>query len=197
MERLRNLGAHATFSMPTTQRSWLWEVLAWDCPLTGGRTALLPILDGAEHALASLFHVKSESDKIIDIRTLTSGWTWSIPENTEWVVSKIRGRRLSPTGLFEYETLWGDGSTTWQQARTFMDDDGTFNIAWLKTATAEDVRDALADLTSEALASICDGKGWKVASPHHLTPILTSDSEIWEQTKINPAHSEENSSSKE
>lgn len=165
IEKMRNLGAHATFSMPMTQRPWLWEALAWDCPLTSGRTAQLPILDGAEHVFASIFHVKSESDKIIDIRTLTSGWTWSVPESAEWAVASVGARRANDAGVFEYETRWGDGTTTWQQARSFMDEDGTFNISWLKVATAEDVRDALVDLNLEALAGICDAQGWKV-SPH-------------------------------
>lgn len=162
MESIRNLGAHATFSMPTNQRPWLWEVLAWDCPLNGGRTSLLPILDETEYVFASIFHVKSESDKIIDIRTLTSGWTWTVSESAEWAVKKVSARRTNDVGIFEYETHWGDGSISWQQARSFMDDDGTFNISWLKIATAEDLRDALVDLTLEALEAICIAKGWKV-----------------------------------
>ena len=44
-----------------------------------------------------------------------------------------------------------------------MDEDGTFNISWLKFATAEDLQAALADLTVEALSVVCDAKGWKVA----------------------------------
>lgn len=168
IEKMRNLGAHATLSMPLTQRPWLWETLAWDCPLNSGRTALLPILDGTEHVLASIFHVKSESDKIIDIRTLTSGWTWSVPESAEWAVARVGTRRTTDAGIFEYETHWGDGSTTWQQARSFMDEDGTFNNSWLKVATAEDVRDALVDLTSAAVEGICDAQGWKVSPPDFL-----------------------------
>lgn len=163
MEKMRNLGAHATFSMPTRQRTWLWEALAWDCPLSGGRTALLPILDGTERVFGSIFHIKSDSDKIIDIRTLTSGWTWSVPESVELTVTEVSSRRTNAAGIFEYETHWGDGSISWQQARSFMDDDGTFNISWLKIATAEDLRDALVDLTLESLVAICDAKVWKVA----------------------------------
>jgi len=167
MERMRNLGAHATFSMPSTQRAWLWDALAWDCPLSSGRTVLLPILDGSEQALANIFHIKSESDKIVDIRTLSSGWTWSLPPSAEWAVSRVGARRTNEAGIFEYETHWGDGTITWQQARSFMDEDGTYNISWLKIATAEDLRDSLVDLTTEALAAICDAKGWKVCCCSH------------------------------
>lgn len=162
IEKMRNLGAHATFSMPTNHRAWLWELLAWDCPINSGRTALLPIKDGEEQALVSVFHVKSETNKIIDIRTLSTGFSWIRPDSVEEEVVRIGSRRTSDTGAFEYETYWGDGSVTWQQARTFMDDDGTFNIYWLKAATPEDVRDALVDLTAEALAAMCDVQGWKV-----------------------------------
>lgn len=153
--------------MPSTQRAWLWEALAWDCPLSSGRTVLLPILDGSEQALANIFHIKSESDKIVDIRTLSSGWTWSLPPSAEWAVSRVGARRTNEAGIFEYETHWGDGTITWQQARSFMDEDGTYNISWLKIATAEDLRDSLVDLTTEALASICDAKGWKVCCCSH------------------------------
>jgi hypothetical protein len=173
IEQMRNLGAHATFSMPSNQRSWLWELLAWDCPLNGGRTALLPILDGDEQAFASIYHVKSETDRIIDIRTLTTGFPWTKPESAEWVVTQVASRRTNDLGIFEYETHWGDGSITWQQARSFMDDDGIFNVSWLKTASAEDIRDALLDLTSVALTTICDAQGWKVPpSDSSFPPFL-------------------------
>lgn len=161
IEKMRELGAHATFSMAPNHRPWLWEMMAWECDLDSGRTALLPILDGREHALASVFHVKSETDKIIDIRTLTTGFAWTRPESAEWTVAKIGQRRISADGIFEYETFWGDGSVTWQQARSFMDDDGKFTIAWLEKAVAEDLQEALVDLTADQLAALCDAQGWK------------------------------------
>lgn len=68
-------------------------------------------------------------------------------------MTQVSNRRTNDLGIFEYETHWGDGSITWQQARSFMDDDGTFNVSWLKIASAEDIRDALVDLTSVALTS--------------------------------------------
>jgi hypothetical protein len=164
IEQMRDLGAHVTFSMAPNHRPWLWEMLAWECPLDSGRTALVPILDGREHALASVFHVKSDTDKVIDIRTLTTGFSWTRPDIAEETVARIGQRRTSDTGIFEYETVWADGSETWQQARSFMDDDGKFNIAWLEKAEAEDVRDALHDLTQAQLEAICEANGWKVPS---------------------------------
>jgi hypothetical protein len=52
-----------------------------------------------------------------------------------------------------------------------MDDDGKFTIAWLENAGAEDVRDALVDLTADQLAVLCDAQGWKarLLSLLHLT----------------------------
>jgi len=152
IEKMRDLGAHATFSMAPNHKPWLWEMLAWECDIDSGRTVLLPILDGREHALASVFHVKSETDKIIDIRTMTTGFGWTRPASAEWTVAKIGQRRTNANGVFEYETFWGEGSVTWQQARSFMDDDGKFTIAWLEKASAEDVKDALVDLTADELS---------------------------------------------
>ena len=162
IEQMRDLGINATFSMSPNHKRWLWELLAWDCPLTSGRTALLPIRDGEDQAVVSLFHVKSETDKIIDIRTLSTSFTWTIPDAAEGVVTSVGTRRTNDIGIFEYETHWADGSITWQQARTFMDPDGTFNISWLRNADAEDVRDALVDLNADELAALCDSRGWKV-----------------------------------
>ena len=103
IEKVRQLGAHATFSMASSRKTWLWEMLAWQCEIDSGRTALLPILDGTEHAFASIFRVKSETDKIIDIRTLATGFSWVRPESAEWVVSRIGGRRTNDNGVYEYE----------------------------------------------------------------------------------------------
>lgn len=192
LEQMRDLGAHATFSMPSNQRAWLWEMLAWDCTLSSGRTALLPIDGGDELAVVSVYHVKSESARIIDIRTLSTGFTWTRPESGESAVTRIGSRRTSNNGTFEYETYWGDGNVSWHQARSFMDDDGTFNISWLKVATAEDVRDALVDLTVEGLASICDAQGWKVLlSPSFFAPNIHF-LEIREQRAVDQKSSQEN-----
>jgi hypothetical protein len=194
---MRTLGAHATFSMPSTQRTWLWDALAWDCPLSSGRTVLLPILDGTEHVLANIFHIKSESDKIVDIRTLSSGWTWTLPPSAEWAVGRVGERRTNEDGNFEYETHWGDGTVTWQPARSFMDEDGTYNISWLKIATAEDLGDSLVDLTTEALSSICDAKGWKVVvatiSPDGVLTFL----EIRQQAEVDSTDNQENDGDEE
>lgn len=89
----------------------------------------------------------------------------------EGTVTVVSARRTSDSGFFEYETHWGDGTITWQQARSFMDDDGTFKISWLKVATAEDVRDALVDLAMKALAAICDAQGWKVLPTTSTFPV--------------------------
>jgi hypothetical protein len=107
IEKMRDLGAHATFSMAPNHKPWLWEMLAWECDIDSGRTVLLPILDGREHALASVFHVKSETDKLIDIRTMTTGFSWTRSESAEWTVSKIGQRRTNDDGVFGVRNFLG------------------------------------------------------------------------------------------
>jgi hypothetical protein len=170
IEYFHSLGVRATMSMPQNQRSWLWEALSWNCPINSGRAALVPLSSPGSSVLASVYHVISESNNIIDIRTLTSAFTWESPVERECVVARIGERRVHPTlGFFEYETFWADNDVTWQQSRSFMDDDGTFNIHWLQLAQPEDIRDALIDLSNQKLSDICEAQSWKVPS---LSPLV-------------------------
>lgn len=153
-------GVVTTMSMPANQRAWLWEMLRWSCPLDSGRTALVPL--GESSILASLFHVKSDSGKFIDILTASSAFKWQAPAQIEAVVHSVGERRINADGFFEYKTTWEDGDITWQLASSFLDDDGTFNIKFLQRAEAEDVRDALAPLNAERLVSICHALSLKV-----------------------------------
>jgi Transposase IS4 len=154
-------GVVCTFSMSSKERPWLWDMLSWQCPLDAGRVALLPMETPDHHILASCYHVLSESGKIIDIRTATTGFGWEKPDILEPRVSKIGEHRLDPNGLFEYETHWADGDITWQHSSSFMDSDGTFTDIWLEQAKEDDIADALGDLTAEQLIAICESKSWK------------------------------------
>lgn len=155
-------GVLVTASMQQKPKSWLWDMLVWNCPLNSGRAALLPLDEGDHYFLASLYHTRTESNKIIDIRTVTSAFSFAPPEASEPTVARVGQRRTSERGIFEYETHWRDGDVTWQQAQSFMDVDGTFNIYWLQKAQPEDIRAALADLSVDQLVDVCRHQSWKV-----------------------------------
>lgn len=150
-----------TMSMPSSQWSWLWDMLGWECPLESGRTALVSL--GEHKVLASLYHVKSDSGKFIDILTASSAFQWTRPILIEPQVFSVGERRMNDEGSFEYETKWVEGDITWQLASSFMDADGTFNIKFLEIAKEEDIKDALADLRALQLTDMCHGLSLKVS----------------------------------
>jgi len=163
-----------TTSMAENKKPWLWDLLGYQMPLEAGRTALLPMDGTDDYFLASLYRTKSDSGKTIDIRTVTSAFDFTKPENPEDKVESVGERRLNDHGLFEYRTNWTDGPPTWQQARSFMDDDGTFNFIWLEKAEDVDVQAALTDLTADELMELCDRQSWKV----HLHYLDLSSSRL-------------------
>lgn len=156
------IGVDVTMSMSSNQWSWLWDCLSFNCPLDTGRTALVRIPDTHNHCLASLYHTKSESDKLIDIHTLSTAFSFDPPDEDEERVVAITSRRKSNDGNFEYETNWASGDVTWEIASQFMDSDGTFNIFFLDFAGKEDIASAVDGLTNAQLEGICDQQGWKV-----------------------------------
>jgi hypothetical protein len=156
-------GVLVTFSMAAKKKSWLWDLLLWQVPVDAGRVALLSLPNPSAHLLASGYRVMSESRKLIDIRTVSTAFKFKPAESADLVVVKIGGRRRHDSGFFEYETHWEDGDVTWQQARSFMDLDGTFVILWLEKAEEVDIMEALSDLTVDKLQEICKLRSWKVA----------------------------------
>lgn len=173
-------GVLVTMSMAQKPKSWLWDMLGWRCPLNSGRAALLPLDENEHYFLASLYHTRTESDKIIDIRTVTSAFAFTPPDASEPTVARIGGRRSTPQELFEYETYWLDGDVTWQLGQSFMDADGTFNIYWLQKAEAEDIRAVLADLTVDQLTDLCRHQSWKVRPYLQGPGIFTIFLDIWQ-----------------
>lgn len=157
-------GVCVTMSMAETPNKWLWDMLTWRCPLNSGRAAILPLESTYDHFIASSYHVESDSGKIIDIRTVSSAFSFAEPERAEDVVATVSARRVNEFDFFEYETHWADGDVTWQQAQSFMDDDGTFNFKWLEFAQKEDIRAVLATLTNDRLSEICAHHSLKVFS---------------------------------
>ncbi len=163
MDHYLSLGVVTTMSLSSNQWDWLFDLLWHDCPLESGRTAAVILPETKQEVLASLYVTKSESGKVIDIRTLTSAFTWEKPVEGEVRVTRILGRQKGHGGLFEYETLWADGDKTWEPATAFMDTDGTFSVLWLEKAVTEDLVGALMTLSQAQLVEICDSKGFKVS----------------------------------
>ena len=161
-EEYVKMGVYVTFSMTETPKEWLYQLLLHQATIDSGRVAIVPFASSLDGVLASSLRVKTENDKIVDIRTITTSFEWSAPAETEWTVARIGARRASQERRFEYETLWASGETTWEPAYSFMSDDGTFNTDWLEMAHEEDIRDAVGDLTQADLVAICDTKSWKV-----------------------------------
>jgi hypothetical protein len=152
-----------TFSMAETPKQWLYELLLHEAVVDSGRVALLPMASSNNVILASCFRVKTEKDKIIDIKTISTAYDVEITAQVEPRVVSVESKRTTKTGRLEYETKWADGDLTWEPAKSYMDLDGTFNIKWLEKAKEVDIRDALADLTQAELIAICDARSWKVA----------------------------------
>jgi hypothetical protein len=155
-------GILITMSMSYKEKPWLWDLLTHKCPLDSGRSALVPSNEPNSTIVASAFHTKSENDKIIDILTISTAFELKRPPISEETVIKIGPRRLNEAGHFEYETLWADGDRTWQDAHSFMDDDGAFNVLWLEKAEKEDIRMALDHFSVAELVAVCASQKWKV-----------------------------------
>lgn len=159
MDYYLGIGVKAVMSMPTKDKAWLWDLLSWGLPLNSGRTSLIPLLNG--NILASIYRVKSDTGKIIDIRTAASAFSYKPAPEAETQVIAILDR-TAVGEKFKYSTKWADGDTTDEFASAFVDDDGTFNVIWLEKATPEDVKGALKGFTNAELASMCDKQGIKV-----------------------------------
>lgn len=155
-------GVLVTMSMMENKTAWLWSLLKWICPLESGRVALCPIEGSNSKFLASIYRTQSDSGKMIDIRTVTSAFSFTPPPIDGDLVVSVGERRALPEGDFEYLTTWADEDETWQRAASFMDPDGTFVFVWLKQAGPEDIRAALKDLTQDELVGLCDLQRWKV-----------------------------------
>lgn len=151
-----------TMSLSSNQWDWLFDLMGADCPLEAGRTASVPLPLSKTEILANIYFTKSDTGKIIDIRTISSGFDWKVEEMEEVSVARVGGRRVEPSGAISFETFWVDGDTTWEPSTAFMDEDGTFNVIWLEKATSNDLVGALMTLSQAKLVLICETKGYKV-----------------------------------
>jgi hypothetical protein len=162
IEYYRDIGANVTYSMTSKENKWLWDLLLFDCPVDHGRTAIFPFSDGLNAFLVSAFRAITDKGKMIDILTMSSGFTATPPEETEPQVAMVEKAQVDEDGLTVYRTTWANGDVTMEPVAHFMDDDGTFNVKWLNIATSDDVKSALDGKTVAELQSLLDTQGWKV-----------------------------------
>lgn len=141
-----NTGGNATMSMPATTKLWLWELLDFNCGIDEGRLALLP----AENVVVSSFKVLAESGNEHQIKTISSGCTLAADPADEEVVAMVTQRREGRTQT-EYLTKFMDGHTEWLDARSFIDDDGVVNMAWLQFVNSDDLLAAFESYTHPQL----------------------------------------------
>lgn len=178
-------GVLVTASMSSNQKSWLWDLLQFECPLECGRTAVLPMADSGDRLLASLYYAKTPKGKAIHIRTATSAFIIKEDENPEVKVASVGERRTSSQGQFEYKTDWADGDTTWENASSFVDRDGTINSIWREKANDEDFRAAFDDFSKEELQTANDRQGWQVRALLDFSPLFNlnfiCNLDFWQQ----------------
>lgn len=161
IEEYREMGATATMSMSANTSPWLWAMLSDGCGIDEGRTAYNP----ETKLLASCFTVLSESGKVIQIKTIATGFTIDPPMDEEDLVANVNDRR---TGIFaygegtierlEYSTKYCDGTNDWLTSDAFFSDDGTCNSSWLSFASREDIDEAIDLYTGPKLKEMCTGQ---------------------------------------
>ncbi len=162
IEYYRDVTANVTYSMNSIQNKWLWDLLLHDCPLNQGRCAIFPFSDNENSFLVNAFRAVNEKGKLVDILTMSSGFTATPPQEVEPVVVLVEPGQIDDEGNTVYETTWANGDITMEPASHFMDDDGTFNNKWLNIATKEDIQGALDGMTIAELHTLLDAQGWKV-----------------------------------
>ncbi len=162
IEYYRDVMANVTYSMNSKQNKWLWDLLLHDCPLNQGRCAIFPFSDNENAFLVSAFRTINEKGKVIDILTMSSGFTATPPEEVEPEVVLVEPGEPDNVGNTFYPTTWANGDKTMEPASHFMDEDGTFNNKWLNIATKEDILAALDGMTIAELQTVLDAQGWKV-----------------------------------
>ncbi len=162
IEHYRDIEANVTYSMTTKENAWLWDLLLHNCPVGYGRCAIFPFSDKEKYFLVSAFRAINEKGKVIDILTMSSGFTTIPSEETEPEVALVEQGQQDEQGQFLYPTTWANGDVTMEPVAHFMDGDGTFNNKWLNIATSEDIKAALEGKTVAELHCVLDAQGWKV-----------------------------------
>lgn len=198
IEYYRDIEVNVTYSMSSKEKKWLWDLLLHECPVNHGRTALHPYSDGNNAFLVSAFRAMNEKHKIVDILTISSGFTAIPPDEIEAVVALVEPGQDDGRGGIVYPTSWASGEVTLEPSSSFMDEDGTFNSLWLEIATAEDIKGALIGKTVEELRTILDVQGWKVHSLiSRNIARLTIFVEIWQERSSFESNREKNTSKRQ
>lgn len=133
-------------SMSSNIKPWLWELLDWNCSINQGRTAYIP----AQNLLVSSFKVVSETNRIHQIKTISTGFQAQISDDDEEVVVKVVAKRkLGDTT--EYRTKFANGQLEWLLSSAFISDDGTVNSTWLSFVDKSDIEEAFSQFTQAQL----------------------------------------------
>lgn len=141
------VGAGATMSMPST-KPFLWEMLAWQCPLDCGRTAFIP----ETGVLVSAFKAMKENGKDSHvIKTIMSGAQIGPFDEEEETVTAVTARRHDDDGTVLYKTIFASGVSEWLSASSFINADGTVTDAWLAFVSESELRSAFTPFTKSQL----------------------------------------------
>jgi hypothetical protein len=142
LDDINEAGGDATMSMASNVKSWLWEMLDWDCGIDEGRTAFLP----DKNVLVTSFKVMSETQVEHQIKTISTGCEVEQDSEAQGIVLKVSARREAGD-QFEYLAHFVGGQSEWLLARSFIGDDGTTNISWLTFAKEDDLKSAFETFT--------------------------------------------------
>lgn len=135
-------------SMPATTKPFLWEMLAWQCPLDCGRTAFIP----ETGVLVSAFKAMKENGKDSHlIKTIMSGAQIGRFDEEEETVTALTDRQYDDDGTVLYKTIFASGVTDWLPASSFINADGTVTDAWLAFVSESELRNAFTSFTKSQL----------------------------------------------
>lgn len=156
LEYLRSIDVNATMSMSQNSIKWLWSALEWDYSPNTGRTVTLAIPGHNERLVASLYQRAEPGRPPANLRTLSSGFSFTRPPSSEHRVLKILSRDKRNPKRWLYDTLWDDQSTTWEPSTSFLDANGVVSFPWLEFADLDDVVAALKIFEKKALSAMCE-----------------------------------------
>jgi hypothetical protein len=140
-------------SMSSHVEPWLWQMLGWGCGINQGRTAHCP----KSNLLVSAFTVLSETGKIHQIKTISTGFQVERAPGSEDVVLAIKERRLGPAQT-TYLTRYADGSQSWLRFPAFFSDDGTVTSSFLSFCSREDLEMGFKAYSKRQLQAMCAGQ---------------------------------------
>lgn len=147
--------------MPAKTKGWLWEMLSHRLGVDQGRTAFIPKTDSSPTIIASVFNVISDqTQKQHLIKTLATGWSCSLPEESEDFVVRVSDSRVgSNNNQLEFQAHLQDGAVEWKLGSAFFSDDGVINASFLEYVSTEHLTGVLDKFSVAVLSNFCIGQG--------------------------------------